>query len=114
MIGSKSERVRILRRARTKDANGNYDLVETLVAERWASVQPISGNENELAGQLRAVMNYKISLDVYGVPITSDDKVQWANRGNIELNIREIRLAPVQSIDTVLICASGTPDGTTP
>lgn len=114
MIGNKTERVRVLRRVRRQDENGNYDLVETLLAERWASVRPETGNERELAGQLRGVMSYSVGIDLYGVNVTSDDKVQWSTRGNLELNIQEVRLSPVRNIDTVLICDSGKPDGTTP
>jgi len=115
MIGHKTERVRLIRRARAKDANGDYSLVEATLAERWARVAPDTGREGELAGQLRATMNYRVTLDLYGVALTSDDKLQWLTRGGaIELNLREIRLSPVRDIDSVLICVSGKPDGEAP
>lgn len=115
MIGTKAERVKIVRRSRAKDANGDYTLVEETIAERWAAVSPIEGMENELAGQLRATMKYRVKLDLYGVLLTSDDKVQWQTRGTyIELNLQEIRLSSVRNIDSELICMSGKPDGEAP
>jgi head-tail adaptor len=114
-IGAKRERVRLVRRTRVQDENGNYVVSEATLANRWAKVTPINGNENELAGQLRAVMTFRIDLDIWGVGVTSDDKLMWQTRGEeIELNIHEIRLPSVRALDTVLIVASGTPDGTVP
>lgn len=114
MIGDKTERVRVVRRARAQDANGDYSMNETVLAERWASVQAQRGQEAQLAGQLREQTSYRIDLDLYGVAVTSDDKVIWQTRGNTELNIREVHLAPVRQIDTKLICESGTIDGVVP
>lgn len=112
MIGTKTERVRLVRRTRGKDDNGDYLLTEAVLAERWAAVAPLTGAESELAGQLRATMNYKVTLDLYGLEVTSDDRVKWLTRGGeIELNLQEIRLSPVRYVDSTLICVSGRPDG---
>lgn len=112
MIGAKRERVRIIRRTRVKDANGDYAIAETTIAERWAKIEPVTGREIEHAGQLRGVMDYHVSVDLYGAPIVlADDRALWLTRGDIDLNIREVRLASVRALDTVLICEAGTADG---
>lgn len=114
MIGAKTERIRILRRTRTADANGDYGMTETVLAERWARVQAQRGQEGQLAGQLREQTQYRVDADLYGVVVNSDDKLVWQTRGNTELNIREVHLAPSRQIDTKLICESGTLDGVVP
>lgn len=112
-IGAKRERVRIVRRVRTQDENGDYTVATSIVAERWASVAPIEGQEEAFAGQERATMRFKLGLDLYGVAPEPTDKVLWLTRGDLELNIREIRTAPVRNLDTVLICEAGVLNGAT-
>jgi len=113
MIGRKRERVRVTRRTREKDANGDYVVSKTVVAERWASVRPTTGMERELAGVLSGTLKYEISLDLYGLTVSSADLVEWITRDNTALNIQEVRLATVRDVDTVLLCEVGVINGAT-
>lgn len=111
MIGNKTERVKIIRRGRVKDRNGNYTIATSTVAERWASVRPVAGQENEQAGRQAATMRHRVTLDLYGLTVAEEDLIIWLTRGNVELNIREVRLSTVRNIDTVLICEAGAVNG---
>lgn len=112
-IGDKRERVRIVRRVRVRDANGDYSISETLIAERWAAVAPMSGRETELAGQLRGQVDYRVHVDLYGLDVSADDIAIWTTRGALELGIREVRLSPIRAIDSELICEAGVINGPT-
>jgi head-tail adaptor len=114
MIGRKRERVRVTRRTREKDANGDYVVGTTVVAERWASVRPTTGMELELAGTLGGTLKYEIALDLYGLTVSSADALVWITRDNATLNIREVRLSTVRDVDTVLICEIGVVNGAVP
>jgi head-tail adaptor len=102
-IGQKRERIRIVRQAKTRRADGGYNLAPTTVAEFWAHVDPVSANETEQAGRKRGAVTYLITANrLEG--FTTEDGLVWLTNGSLALNIREIR-APGKRVSHMIIVA---------
>ena len=102
-IGSKRERIRIVRKAKTRRSDGGYDLADTTITEFWAHVSPVAANETEQAGRKRGACTYLITANrLEG--FTTEDQLLWLTNGSLALNIREIR-APGKRVSHMTIVA---------
>lgn len=105
-IGSKRERIRIVRQTKARRADGGYDRTPATICEFWASVKPVSANEAEQAGRKSGAVTYIITAPRRD-DFTTEDKVVWLTRSNIEMNIREIRKAGARPLFMDFVAESG-------
>ena len=94
VIGARRERVRIVRKTQAVRADGGYDTTTHTVQERWASVEPMSGDESVQAGRLRHAQKYLVTIDAKGADVRVDDYLVWRTGGDIELNVRRVAKSP--------------------
>jgi head-tail adaptor len=104
--GLKRERIRFVRQAKTRRADGGYDVLDTTVAERWAHVRPVQSNEQEQSGRMRGAVTYIIEL-ARTDGLTTEDAIVWLTRDSVRLNIREIRTDGMRPIDMEIVAQSG-------
>lgn len=105
-IGLKRERVRFVRQAKTRRADGGYDVLDTTVAERWAHVRPVQSSEQEQAGRMRGAVTYMIEI-ARTDGLQTEDAILWLTRDSVRLNIREIRTDGLRPLDTIIVAQSG-------
>ena len=105
-IGTRRERIRFVRPSRSKRTDGGFDVADSTVAERWASVRPVAANEQEQASRLRGAVTYLIELPRLD-GLTIDDAVVWLTRGSVRLNIREIRTDAARPLTMTIVAQSG-------
>lgn len=105
--GERRERIRIVRKTRTKRTDGGYDVSPTTVAERWAKITPVRATEGEEAGRNRGAVSYLLEFDATGTDVTTGDKLVWLTNGNIELNVREVRTPMTRALALEVVAESG-------
>lgn len=105
-IGQKSERIAIERKARVQRADKGYDTTVSTVASRWARIRPLTANEQEEAGRQAGITQYSV-LVANLTDVVPSDTLVWVTKGNLRLNIKQVRAARVKEFDIELICESG-------
>ena len=105
-IGQRRERIAVVTKSRTQRADGGFDVTSSSV-ERWARVRPVEARENEQAGRLRGSTTYLIECDARGVSVTPDNTIIWKTRGDMLLNVREVRTAGVRELSLVIVAEAG-------
>lgn len=105
-IGVMRERVSVVRESRVQRSDGGWDVTTSTIATHWARVHPVMARESEQSGRLAGRTTYLITLyrseDIY----TSDTLV-WATNGDIQLNIREVRLPGDRPLLMDIVAESG-------
>lgn len=105
-IGSKTERIGIERKSRTKRADFGNDTTPGIIAQVWANVKPTGGGESQQAGRQAASTLYLITLDRLTDVVPSDTLV-WMTGGDVRMNIREVRLPPQRDLDLEIVAEVG-------
>lgn len=105
-IGQKRERVRIVRVAKTRRSDGGYDTADTTLCEFWATVRPVSANEQEQAGRKASATTYLIEAARHE-GFTTEDSLIWLTAGEMQMNIREIRLPSKRTSNMTIVAESG-------
>lgn len=105
-IGDKRDRIRIAREVRTQRDDGGFDVEETTVCTRWASVRPERGNEAQQAGRQRGAVGYVIEIDARA-DVRAEDTIYWVTNGNLGMNVREVRQPDRRTMDKTVIAETG-------
>lgn len=95
-----------MRQTKTRRSDGGYDVADATLAERWASVRPVRGSEQEQSGRMAGTVTYMIELARYD-DATTEDAIVWLTRGDARLNIREIRTDALRPLEMTIIAQSG-------
>lgn len=102
-IGKKADRVTVIRKTRTKRADGGYDTVSKQIGTYWVSVTPVRALESEEAGRQHGQTTYLIEMDSR-LDVRTDDFLNWQGA---EMNIREVRRPPRSTMNMTIVADYG-------
>lgn len=77
--GELRNKVNIQSASVTKDSAGGIQEAWTTVHSPWAKLEALSGKEMEVAKQVRADINYRITIRYYS-GLTSKHRITWNNK----------------------------------
>ena len=84
--GFRDQRVAIQSVTPSRDASGAVTSRSwSTLATVWAGVDPISGGEHLVAGQVQAKTRYKVTIEYYSA-LTTAHRLQLADGTNLDIN----------------------------
>lgn len=94
--GDLSEKIAIQREVRTEDGYGGETIAWSQIASLWASVEPLSGRERNMADQTESPRDYRfiVRRSTVSAAIQAKDKIVWRGR---EFNIDFVAIPDLRS-----------------
>lgn len=105
--GRMNQRITIEEKTSTRSSTGAEVVTWTPVAEVWARVEPIRGNEFFAAGQMQDATDHRVTIR-YRSGITREQRVVW--RGEL-MDIVSVIDVNARRENLELMCISGVRNG---